>query len=93
MLEFRLTFGLDVELTTTLNGEREVLLALSCSALELISFWFGEGLLTGFLKIRSRGLFSCFPNFIFKEGFSTSFLDICLKDSIDLFFSTVYYRF
>ena len=51
MLEFRLTFGLDVELTTTLNGEREVLLALSCSALELISFWFGEGLLTGFLKI------------------------------------------
>jgi hypothetical protein len=37
MFEFRLTLGLEVELTTTLNGDMEVLLALSCSPFELIS--------------------------------------------------------
>ena len=35
MLELRLTVGLEVELTTTLKGERDALRALSCSALEL----------------------------------------------------------
>jgi hypothetical protein len=53
--------------------------------------WVGEGLLIIMWEFWSRGLFSCFPNFIFKVGFSISFFDICLRDSIDLFLSTVYF--